>query len=217
MDACRAITADLWSRPIFQVFTTPVNPVADNLPDYPKKVRHPMDLGTVRDKLSKGKYQTTAEWFSDARLVFQNAMDYHQEGSLWWIVARYGMDEFTRLANGLNVSTDQEWLDGVNKQSMKISRLLGQLPSSQKTNPVLSELRQRAEAAPPLTSDRVVTTVERLNAIVEDEAALEDICAILRDVAGISCDGGAEQIIDADKLNPVTLNLLNLYLSARDT
>jgi hypothetical protein len=199
------------------VFTTPVNPVAENLPDYTKKVRHPMDLGTIRDKLSKGKYQTTARWYSDARRVFQNAMDYHQQGSIWWIVARYGLDEFFRLAKGLNVSSEQEWLDGVNTQSMKIVRLLGQLPSSQKANPLISELRQRAETTPPLTPDRIVNTVERLNAVVEDETALDDVWAILRDVAGMSCEEGAEQTIDADKLNPVALNMLNLYVSSRDT
>lgn len=38
-------------------FNTPVDPVALNLPDYPKIIKKPMDLGTIAHKLERREYE----------------------------------------------------------------------------------------------------------------------------------------------------------------
>ncbi|KAJ1912764.1 hypothetical protein IWQ60_009516 [Tieghemiomyces parasiticus] len=53
-------------------FQTPVDWVALNIPDYPKVVKHPMDLGTVRKRLEAGDYNSAQEFEADVRLVFKN-------------------------------------------------------------------------------------------------------------------------------------------------
>eukprot|EP00004_Rigifila_ramosa_P001933 TRINITY_DN1193_c1_g1_i3.p1 TRINITY_DN1193_c1_g1~~TRINITY_DN1193_c1_g1_i3.p1 ORF type:complete len:677 (+),score=112.63 TRINITY_DN1193_c1_g1_i3:77-2107(+) len=53
-------------------FLEPVDPIALGIPDYPSIVKHPMDLGTIRNRLETYFYTTLDEWASDVRLVFSN-------------------------------------------------------------------------------------------------------------------------------------------------
>ncbi|OEL21513.1 Transcription factor GTE4 [Dichanthelium oligosanthes] len=62
------------------VFNKPVDPVALHLHDYFAIIRHPMDLGTVRARLSHGQYRNPKEFAEDVRLTFHNAMTYNPKG-----------------------------------------------------------------------------------------------------------------------------------------
>ncbi len=61
-------------------FKNPVDWQALGLSDYPTIVKHPMDLGTVRDRLGSGFYDTPAAFATDVRLVWSNALLYNPEG-----------------------------------------------------------------------------------------------------------------------------------------
>jgi hypothetical protein len=75
------------ARPIIQklylhqknggVFNKPVDPVALNLPTYFDRVKQPMDLGTVRNRLHIGHYDSLESCFQDVRLVFENAINFN--------------------------------------------------------------------------------------------------------------------------------------------
>ncbi|GMH34184.1 hypothetical protein BSKO_02018 [Bryopsis sp. KO-2023] len=74
---CSAIIKNLmvykWAFPFNQ-------PVDTNIyKDYPKFVRKPMDLGTIKAKMST--YRNPYEFESDVRLVFSNARAYNPEGT----------------------------------------------------------------------------------------------------------------------------------------
>jgi hypothetical protein len=216
LDLCKSITADLLSRPALGIFTTPVNPTAYGLVDYKKKVPHPMDLGTVRDKLGKGKYSSTTEWFSDASLVFQNALTYYPKDDLCHTIATYGMEELRRLAVGLNAQTEEEWLAEMAASSAKLIKLVSQIPTVQAANPIVATLRDRAEMTIAPSSERVVAVVERLNNVMNEEGVLADVWAILKEVQGMTCEEGATVQVDVDKLTPVTLTMLSLYVESRE-
>jgi hypothetical protein len=62
-------------------FLKPVDPVAQQCPNYFVIVKHPMDLGTVRDNLTKSKYLTPLEFKHDVDLVWHNCMLYNLDGS----------------------------------------------------------------------------------------------------------------------------------------
>ncbi|CAO2045275.1 unnamed protein product [Urochloa humidicola] len=62
------------------VFNKPVDPVALSLHDYFVFIKHPMDLGTIRGRLSHGQYRNPKEFAEDVRLTFQNAMTYNPKG-----------------------------------------------------------------------------------------------------------------------------------------
>jgi hypothetical protein len=76
------------SRNHLGIFNRPVDPLLLNLPDYFKRIKHPMDLGTVRSKLQLGEYENIASCFSDIILVFKNAMTYNEATNNYHILAK---------------------------------------------------------------------------------------------------------------------------------
>ena len=62
-------------------FLEPVDYVALNLPDYPKIIKHPMDLGTCKNNLLNGKYKIFQEFMDDLHLIWENCRTYNQQKS----------------------------------------------------------------------------------------------------------------------------------------
>jgi len=63
------------------LFNSPVDPVAQRIPDYPLVIKKPMDLGTVRRKLEEGCYRALKDFESDVKLTFDNAMRFNPVGN----------------------------------------------------------------------------------------------------------------------------------------
>lgn len=63
------------------LFNVPVDPVAQNLPQYHLKVPKPLYLGTIKNRLSQPGvyYGSVAECVEDIRLVFRNAITFNGE------------------------------------------------------------------------------------------------------------------------------------------
>ncbi|CBY19338.1 unnamed protein product [Oikopleura dioica] len=59
------------------LFYEPVDYKKLKLPDYPKIITHPMDMGTVRQKLVDGKYSDPMEVQKDMELMFHNCYRYN--------------------------------------------------------------------------------------------------------------------------------------------
>ncbi|CAA2953479.1 transcription factor GTE4-like [Olea europaea subsp. europaea] len=62
------------------VFNEPVNAKALGLRDYHDIIKYPMDLGTIKNRLSQNWYKSPREFAEDVRLVFRNAMTYNPKG-----------------------------------------------------------------------------------------------------------------------------------------
>jgi len=62
-------------------FLEPVDYVSLDLPDYPKIITHPMDLGTLRENLKNGKYKTFKDFMKDFTLIWSNCRAYNIDGS----------------------------------------------------------------------------------------------------------------------------------------
>lgn len=62
------------------VFNAPVDVEKLKLHDYYIIIKHPMDLGTVKSRLSKNWYKSPMEFAEDVRLTFNNAMRYNEKG-----------------------------------------------------------------------------------------------------------------------------------------
>lgn len=62
------------------IFNEPVDVVKLKIPDYNNIIKTPMDLGTIKSKLSSGRYSSPSEFVADVRLTFTNAMTYNPPG-----------------------------------------------------------------------------------------------------------------------------------------
>ncbi|KAF8711124.1 hypothetical protein HU200_029131 [Digitaria exilis] len=95
---CGNILRKLMDHKSGWLFNTPVDPVLFGIPDYFDVIRHPMDLGTVKKKLTSKQYRSTTEFAADVRLTFSNAMKYNPPGN-----------HVHEIAKELNGIFDSEW------------------------------------------------------------------------------------------------------------
>ncbi|KAL0077242.1 Bromodomain-containing protein [Phycomyces blakesleeanus] len=74
---CGAIIRHLKKHRDAAPFLHPVDYISLNVPDYPKIVKHPMDLNTVDRKLSGQEYTDVEDMIADIRLVFSNCYKFN--------------------------------------------------------------------------------------------------------------------------------------------
>ncbi|KAJ8438275.1 hypothetical protein Cgig2_030640 [Carnegiea gigantea] len=77
---CSNLLQKLMRHKLGWVFNEPVDAKKLGLHDYFDIIKHPMDLGTVKTRLTKNWYKTPREFAEDVRLTFHNAMTYNPEG-----------------------------------------------------------------------------------------------------------------------------------------
>ncbi|KAH7287623.1 hypothetical protein KP509_32G066800 [Ceratopteris richardii] len=78
---CKAVLQILMEFKHAWLFNEPVDPVALDIPEYPTVIKHPMDLGTIKGKLEKRKYEyLPADFINDVKLTFDNAMLFNPPG-----------------------------------------------------------------------------------------------------------------------------------------
>ncbi|RZC17333.1 Transcription factor GTE10 isoform B [Glycine soja] len=81
MKLCENVLNRLMSHQFGWVFNTPVDVVKLNIPDYFTVIKHPMDLGTVKKRITSGEYSNPMDFAADVRLTFENAMFYNPAGN----------------------------------------------------------------------------------------------------------------------------------------
>jgi hypothetical protein len=83
------------------IFNQPVDPIAQNIPNYFDVITSPMDLGTIRSRLNSSFYQTLTSCFEDIRLVFNNAIYYNGKESYIGKLATDLLHEFETEITGI--------------------------------------------------------------------------------------------------------------------
>lgn len=90
------------------VFSSPVDPVALEIPNYFKIIRRPMDLGTIKKKLDLGIYKNLHQFATDVRLTFGNAMTYNNEEQDVYNLAKDMLADFNAELRKLEVEVSAE-------------------------------------------------------------------------------------------------------------
>mmetsp|Transcript_14948 Transcript_14948/g.16625 ORF Transcript_14948/g.16625 Transcript_14948/m.16625 type:complete len:610 (+) Transcript_14948:75-1904(+) len=62
-------------------FNQPVDPVALGIPSYPKLIKKPMDLGSVKKNIEAQKFKSLREFAAAVRLVWSNAKKFNDKGT----------------------------------------------------------------------------------------------------------------------------------------
>jgi len=103
MKKCLSVLKGLMANPKSAPFLAPVDPVALGIPDYFHVIKEPMDLGTIRNNLETGYYDSPTEFADHVRLVFRNAMLYNAAHSQVHIYARKLVEDFEKRFKSLNL------------------------------------------------------------------------------------------------------------------
>ncbi|KAA3676064.1 uncharacterized protein DEA37_0003543 [Paragonimus westermani] len=76
----REVVGRLFKEKIVWPFTRPVDHERLNLPDYPRIVKHPMDLGTIKQRLNLKFYHSSSECLDDLFTMFRNCYIFNKPG-----------------------------------------------------------------------------------------------------------------------------------------
>ncbi|KAG2155663.1 TATA-binding protein associated factor Taf2 [Suillus clintonianus] len=74
---CREILKVLLRVPECIIFALPVDPERDGCPTYYEEIKHPMDFGTMTQRLNEGKYSTMDDFQKDVELVLSNCRKFN--------------------------------------------------------------------------------------------------------------------------------------------
>jgi hypothetical protein len=102
---CLAVLDSLCKIKSASDFMVPVDVVG-----YTNHVPHPMDLSTVREKLTGGKYGNAAEFAKDVRRVFGNCLRYNFQICEKFREARQNTAHFRGAAKACLAKFETEWL-----------------------------------------------------------------------------------------------------------
>ncbi|MBW0490891.1 hypothetical protein O181_030606 [Austropuccinia psidii MF-1] len=79
-DVLREVNKKVYEKFVWP-FYTPVDIVKLGIPDYPKIVKKPMDLHTMKQKLDRGEYKNGAAFADDFRLMLNNCFIFNPIGT----------------------------------------------------------------------------------------------------------------------------------------
>ncbi|KAF3386496.1 Bromodomain-containing factor 1 [Penicillium rolfsii] len=100
---CQEVLEELYKPKhavIAMAFYYPVDPVALNIPTYHSVIKHPMDLSTIKAKLSTGQYENAKEFHSDVKLMFKNCYRFNLEGDPTYLAGKSLEEVFDKKWSG---------------------------------------------------------------------------------------------------------------------
>ncbi|KAK4843468.1 hypothetical protein QYF36_008423 [Acer negundo] len=173
MKQCETLLTRLMSHQFGWVFNTPVDVVTLNIPDYFTVIKHPMDLGTVKSKLSSGQYSSPLGFAADVRLTFSNAMTYNPPGNDVHFMAealgKYFQVRWKSIEKKVPVTADEQSVPSRAAVNVQTETTTGMVPAKKKK---VSPSDSKVKAEPV---KRVMTSEEKQNLSSELEALQEDL------------------------------------------
>ncbi|GMI86714.1 hypothetical protein HRI_002340700 [Hibiscus trionum] len=103
---CSSLLERLMKHKHGWVFNAPVDVKGLGLHDYYSVIKHPMDLGTVKARLSKNWYKSPREFAEDVRLTFHNAMTYNPKGQDVHVMA----EQLSKIFEGKWASIEADYI-----------------------------------------------------------------------------------------------------------
>lgn len=81
---CGKLLVDLHRKQHWTIahpFYEPVDPVKLDIPMYPKIIKKPMDMSTMRKKLESGEYPNASKFYDDFKLMIRNCFTFNPHGT----------------------------------------------------------------------------------------------------------------------------------------
>lgn len=186
-ERCINILNKLSKYHISIMFSNPVDPLRDQCPDYLQVIRHPMDLGTVRENIQNGNYSNVEQFKKDVNLIWENCYRYNGRESFMGMMAKQLQSTFKELSEFLSSNDIVSWafeLDHLKNEVNKIAKSSGKTESIPQFSPIISSTspkkpisRQTAEI-PSLPLSRSAT--RSFSSEKEDTATSESTVISIR-------------------------------------
>ena len=143
-----SIIEELMSHPVAQIFSVPVDPVADDVPNYFDIVKKPSDLGTVKTRLLDGFYRSLEDFKADVNQIWENVELFRGRPSLEVFMADFLKKKFNKMIGSVETKSYEEWSNEYTKCQISLCHLFKAQPA-----PYLSQFN--------LTADMEILVPER--------------------------------------------------------
>jgi len=213
--ACRRITEQCLERPLNPFFKNPVDPDEDGLPGYRDCVSRPMALTTVLLNLERDAYRSTASWYRDMCLIYENAIRYHTEASPWGLIAEQLLRDLKRAARGFDDA--DAWAAVLARETRRLGAVISASPVPRGGDALPTACVRRTDGLGRFPADAVPDVVEQLRALMVRDSARADVLAIVRAVHRKDppiATGEDGTVVDVDKLKDHALHALAFYARA---
>ena len=216
IDRCREIMKELKIRDATYNSTFFFPSESFNLKNYDLIIQRRIDLKKIEENLNRKAYKTTKEWYDDVCLVFKNAKKYYSDPKgtqdpILVSVAEHRLNEFEKLAYGLNVEDSEKWAKKVKTATNKLTKLISTPPILFKESSKLKVLYQNAERIPDPNPDDIDFCLDVLNDMSKNSDSKDDLYSILYNYASLSPNDIKNDVVDLEKLNPYAVKLLVQY------
>ena len=125
---CSQLLSEVSKWPIAQPFKQPVDPVRDGAVNYFEKIKHPMDLSTVRSKLNDKEYSTVEEFVDDMKLICHNAVTFNGENNVIALIANDIESFVTERYSSKPSSHENEWYASIMKTVAELKDFIRNAP-----------------------------------------------------------------------------------------
>jgi hypothetical protein len=219
-NACIEIMNVLLSHRISQMFSEPVDPIADECPDYFDVIKFPMDLSTIQRKLADNVYTSVGQWKNDVDLVWSNAILYNGSDSYVAIICRDLEKIFENSFQSVFDDALSDWYG-------QLRSLVDEFGSELKLMSVTMPLRRRRSSSvlefpnapltpvePPWSWEETARLGEAIRGITE-KARVRRLMGILRQMDPQLVAGRKTLDVDLLQLGPATLAALKAEIELR--
>ncbi|CAK4079102.1 unnamed protein product [Aphanomyces euteiches] len=177
---CVEVLDEFFKMEASEAFRERVNWEEWGLYDYLQVVKTPMDMTTVRTKLSKGEYKKPEEFAKDMRLIWDNCKLYNQDGSDLWAVAHDLSKMFDERMKELKLDDGPSTKSSSSEPSLEERIVFSQdiyKISSKDLGTVIEMLEERC----PKALDRQNADELELNVDAIDTKTFKEVDAFIKD------------------------------------
>lgn len=135
---CLSVIDQIEEYYISRYYVRPVDPEADNCPTYFSIIQNPMDLGTIRQKLTNGEYMSVIEFKRDLDLIWANSMKFNGKGSLLYLTAQHLSNISKKLTEHISDYPIIDWINRINYLRHEFDTQLAATPSGMPAPAVIS-------------------------------------------------------------------------------
>jgi hypothetical protein len=211
--ACAGIMQLLLSQRISVMFAEPIDPVADECPDYFSVIKTPMDLSTIQRRLADNAYASVNQWKSDVDLVWSNALLYNGPDSYVAVISRELEKLFQEAFRSYRDTPPTDWYGRLNSLieefGAEVKAISLTTPFVKRRSPSLSGIAGPLPDAAdrPWTWDEIARLGEVIRSVTE-KATIRRLMGILRGMEPEIVGDKKKLDVNLCELSPVTLAAL---------
>jgi hypothetical protein len=208
---CLEVMDKLASHATFACFFRPIDPIADQCPDYARLIKHPIDLQQIRESLEADAYDTVSDWKADVKLVSINANKMQGFDPLWTIAADHLGKTFKSITKTLTNDEVSDWHEELRETTEHWQTLLAAipplLPKPSLRGPALEvEEEEARETSDEMLSDEENELINAVNSL-RDPKSIKKVVALLASLEP-KLAGKRDLDISLPELSPATRKAL---------